>query len=185
MVEVSNITLSTSVKQTGGERVLEAELEFDVDFTTLGQSETVTYEIVGGLVEVDGPLDEYDVEEELYRTDWGFWDFRKVLGQDAEGPADNNLGVIGVTTRESDVRQETITFRRSLGRVTQETEIGYLLDGRDTLEEGVLDDDEDSFGEDRVITSELRGLVRVLPTSGADVGISADSTEVDFFDPLR
>ncbi|MDS0258101.1 hypothetical protein NDI56_01610 [Haloarcula sp. S1CR25-12] len=184
MVKVSNVSLSTSVKETTEGKMLEAELEFDVDFTTVGQTETVSYEVVGGLVEVDGPLDDYDVEEELYRTDWGFWDFRKILHQDAEGPADDNLGIIGVTTRDSDVGRETITFTRSLGRVERETENGYRIETSGTLEEGVLDDDEESLAGDRVVTSELRGLVRVLPTSGADVGISADSTKVEFFDPL-
>lgn len=170
---------------------LDATIEVEIVFSVEEQQEGLTYEIVGGMVEVDEEVDQYQLEEYTLIDPITGEEIssHKSIAQTAVGAQDNILGVIGETKVDADVGRETVTFTDDLGSVTAHIDDTYIINSADieegNVDDGVVDwdgyDDDDDDDYELIRTSELRGMVWAAPEDVTETAFSSDYTEIDVY----
>ncbi|MBX0285637.1 hypothetical protein EGH22_04825 [Halomicroarcula sp. F28] len=179
MVDIENVDLNFERTLDAEDGDFGAELNFDVTFTDAEKQDDNSYRVVGGLVEVDGPLDQYGIDE--YEIFYNFGELTRVVldEEGAEGQTDNSFGLIGIETVDASVGSDSMTFTESLGQVGRKSDGSYnITSSRYELAEGVVDYDEDSTSQK--MTSEFRGMVWAYPMDQVMTERAADSEEVSF-----
>jgi len=185
MVKIDRLDLNIEDGQD-----VDATLEVEIVFSDEEQQEGQTYEIVGGLVEVDEEVDQFEIEEVTIVDPITGEEVssHKTISQTAVGDQDNILGVIGGTIVDADLGRDTITFTEDLGSVTAHIDDTYIINSAD-IREGNVDDgvvDWDSSDDDDeeyafIQTSELRGMVWIAPEDVTETAFSSDYTEIDIY----
>lgn len=186
MVQIENVDLT--MEQEGGyytDDNFGAKLTFDVAFSSAEQQPGDSYQAIGGLVEVDGPLDRFEPEQNQYYTLEGPIHVT-TLEQHVEGQRDNNLGVLGEARVEASMGRESFEYTERLGDVLGlYGDDKFVIASRGDLDEGVLDTDEDQFSSGHTVSSEFRGMVWV--TKGGEVIARSlgDAEQVEFLLHIR